>query len=134
MALHKLVSVGGALSTINSSRDIPYLIIFRFIHCTPEEVEEYKRTGQMSNQILAEATRKNQLPGNIPICNQFKKGLCRRNFCKYRHLTKEQEEAEILELVQNNSQRKNPVIMSNNNSFNESQLVTLSSLNSKYIY
>ncbi|KAJ8966894.1 hypothetical protein NQ317_003928 [Molorchus minor] len=30
----------------------------KFIHCTPEEVEDYKRTGEMSNQILAEATKK----------------------------------------------------------------------------
>lgn len=77
----------------------------KFIHCTPDEVEEYKRTGEMSNQILAEATRKNQLPGTPPICNQFKMGLCRRVHCKFRHVTKEQEEQEILELIQNNLQR-----------------------------
>ncbi|KAJ8960660.1 hypothetical protein NQ314_006052 [Rhamnusium bicolor] len=99
----------------------------KFIHCTPEEVEEYKRTGEMSNQILAEATRKNQLPGTPPICNQFKKGLCRRTFCKYRHLTKEQEDTEIMELIQNNTQRKHPVVLNNN--VNESQFVTLGSLN-----
>ncbi|ENN79961.1 zinc finger CCCH domain-containing protein 10 isoform X3 [Dendroctonus ponderosae] len=78
----------------------------KFIHCTPDEVEEYKRTGDMSNRILAEATRKNQLPGAPPICNQFKKGLCRRSLCKFRHVTREQEEQEILGLIQNNIQRK----------------------------
>ncbi|CAG9768611.1 unnamed protein product [Ceutorhynchus assimilis] len=78
----------------------------KFIHCTTEEVEQYKKSGEMSNQILAEATRKNQLPGSAPICNQFKKGVCRRTHCKFRHITKEQEEQEILELVQNNIQRK----------------------------
>ncbi|XP_050302641.1 zinc finger CCCH domain-containing protein 10-like [Anthonomus grandis grandis] len=78
----------------------------KFIHCTAEEVDQYKTSGEMSNQILAEATRKNQLPGTPPVCNQFKKGLCRRSHCKFRHLTKEQEEQEILELIQNNMQRR----------------------------
>lgn len=87
----------------------------KFIHCTMEEVEEYKRTGEMSNQILAEATRKNQLPGTPPVCNQFKKGFCRRTNCKYRHITKEQEETEIMELIQNNTQRKHNFIPNNNN-------------------
>lgn len=50
---------------------------FRFIHCTTEEEEEYKKTGEMSNQILAEASRKNQLPGIQPVCNMFRKGICR---------------------------------------------------------
>lgn len=94
----------------------------RFIHCTPEEVEEYKRTGEMSNQILAEATRKSQLPGTQPVCNQFRKGMCRRSFCKYRHITKEEEDAEILELIQNNSagkQRFEPALVKN---LHESQM------------
>lgn len=101
---------------------------YRFIHCTPEEVEEYKSTGQMSPQIIVEASRKNQLPGSIPVCKEFKKGLCRRNFCKYRHITKEQEEAEILEMIHNNNNRKNSVILTNTN---ESQLIPIGSLNGK---
>ncbi|XP_030754851.1 zinc finger CCCH domain-containing protein 10-like [Sitophilus oryzae] len=78
----------------------------KFIHCSPDEVEEYKRSGEMSNQILAEATRKSQLPGTPPVCNQFKKGICRRAHCKFRHITKEQEEKEIMDLIHNNVQRK----------------------------
>lgn len=97
----------------------------KFIHCTTEEVEEYKRTGDMSNQILAEATRKSQLPGTPPVCNQFKKGLCRRANCKFRHVTKEQEEQDILELIQMNIQRA----QGNNNNGYESQFVGLGSLN-----
>lgn len=81
----------------------------------------------MSNQILAEATRKNQLQGTPPICNQFKKGLCRRTFCKFRHLTKEQEEAEIVELIQNNTQRKHSNLSRNN--VNESPFVAVASIN-----
>ncbi|VEN52928.1 unnamed protein product [Callosobruchus maculatus] len=81
----------------NSMCPRPYC---KFIHCTLDEVDEYKRTGQMSTQILAEATRKNQLPGVPPVCKQFKKGMCRRNVCKYRHITKEQEETEILAMIQ----------------------------------
>ncbi|XP_060518009.1 uncharacterized protein LOC132696900 [Cylas formicarius] len=91
----------------------------KFIHCTADEVEEYKRTGEMSNQILAEATRKNQLPGVPPVCNQFKMGLCRRANCKFRHVTKALEEAEIMELIQNNVQRK----QANNNNNEPSQFV-----------
>nr|XP_022918795.1 zinc finger CCCH domain-containing protein 10-like [Onthophagus taurus] len=75
----------------------------KFIHCTREEVEEYKKTGDMSNQILAEASRKSQLPGLLPVCNMFRKGACRRPVCKYRHITKEEEDNEIMELIRNNS-------------------------------
>lgn len=71
----------------------------------------------MSNQILAEATRKNQLPGIQPVCNLFRKGSCRRTFCKYRHITKEEEDTEIMELIQNNNRNKYGA----NNNFNESQ-------------
>ncbi|XP_017771070.1 PREDICTED: zinc finger CCCH domain-containing protein 10-like isoform X2 [Nicrophorus vespilloides] len=78
----------------------------KFIHCTIKEVEEYKRSGEMSNQILAEATRKNQLPGINPICNSFRKGTCRRTYCKYRHISKEEEDSEIMELIKNNSTLK----------------------------
>ncbi|XP_018318899.1 zinc finger CCCH domain-containing protein 10 isoform X2 [Agrilus planipennis] len=78
----------------------------KFIHCTTDEEEEYKKTGEMSNQILIEATRKCQLPGLQPICNQFRKGMCRRAFCKYRHVTKEEEEAEIIEVLQTNNNNK----------------------------
>lgn len=102
----------------------------RFIHCSPEEVEEYKTTGQMSPQIIVEASKKNQLPGIVPICKEFKKGLCRRNYCKYRHISKEQEEAEILEMINNNNNnnRKNPIILTNNS---ESQTIPIGSLNGK---
>lgn len=94
-----------------------FITPFRFIHCSTEDVEEYKKSGEMSNQILAEATRKNQLPGMQPVCNLFRKGACRRTFCKYRHITKEDEDAEIMELIQNNNRNKFSV----NNNFNEAQ-------------
>lgn len=84
----------------------------------------------MSNQILLEATRKNQLPFTPPICNQFKKGICRRTFCKYRHLTKEQEEAQLMELIQNNSQRKHNAVT--NNCINESQYASTPIENGKW--
>lgn len=102
---------------INTIEIYYVFIFFRFIHCTTEEVEDYKKTGEMSNQILIEATRKNQLPGIQPICNLFRKGTCRRTFCKYRHISKEEEDAEIMELIQNNGRNKFGL----NNNFNESQ-------------
>lgn len=76
----------------------------------------------MSNQILAEATRKNQLPGTQPVCNQFRKGMCRRAFCKYRHITKEEEDAEILELIQNNLVNKKRLEPTHVNNLHESQI------------
>lgn len=39
----------------------------------------------------------------------------RRSFCKYRHITKEEEDAEIVELIQNNNRTRFVV----NNNFNE---------------
>lgn len=51
--------------------------------------------------------------------------MCRRAYCKYRHLTREQEESELMELIQNNtqnSQRKHNVPMAN--SFVESQFAS----------
>lgn len=78
----------------------------KFIHCSLNDVDEYKKTGIMSHQILAEASRKNQLPGLPPICNQFRKGMCRRSNCKFRHLMPEDEEAEIIEMIQ---RQTNPV-------------------------
>ncbi|KAG5883042.1 hypothetical protein JTB14_010431 [Gonioctena quinquepunctata] len=99
----------------------------KFIHCSTEEVDEYKLSGQMSYQILVEATRKNQLPGILPVCNQFKKGQCRRSGCKFRHITKEQEDAEIREMLQNNAHKQPPILVNNN--VNEAQLITLASLN-----
>ncbi|CAG9832441.1 unnamed protein product [Diabrotica balteata] len=98
----------------------------KFIHCSTDEVDEYKRTGQMSSQILAEATRKNQLPGSPPVCNQFKRGQCRRPYCKYRHITKDQEEAEIAGLVNVEPKKVQSIVLTNNMS--EPQLVTLESL------
>lgn len=79
----------------------------------------------MSNQILAEATRKNQLPGTQPVCNQFRKGTCRRSVCKYRHITKEEEDAEILELIQNNSVNKQRLEQTHVNNLHESQITHL---------
>ncbi|KRT79501.1 hypothetical protein AMK59_6385, partial [Oryctes borbonicus] len=92
----------------------------KFIHCATEEEDEYKKSGEMSNQILAEASRKNQLPGIQPVCNMFRKGICRRPVCKYRHITKEEEECEIMELIRNNSNHKTRFLFNNN--FQESQL------------
>lgn len=80
----------------------------KFIHCSAEEVEEYKQTGEMSNQMLVEASRKNQLPGIQPICNLFKKGVCRRQTCKFRHITKQEEDVEIMELIKSNQNKKRP--------------------------
>lgn len=87
----------------------------------------------MSNQILAEATRKNQLPGTQPVCNQFRKGMCRRSFCKYRHITKEEEDAEILELIQNNSVNKQRLEQAHVNTIRDTQIAHLLPSNGRTI-
>lgn len=53
----------------------------KFLHCTREEVEEYKRTGLMPRTVQASLQR---VP---PICMDFKNGNCSRGpRCKYRHM------------------------------------------------
>ena len=75
----------------------------RFIHCSAEEVDEFRRTSYMSNRVLVEAAHKNQLPASIlqPNCLMFRKGQCRRHRldCRFRHATPDQEEVELRALM-----------------------------------
>ena len=58
----------------------------RFVHCSREEEEQYRRTGHLPTaacQITA------ALPSSteVPMCKDFMKGECRRGIkCKYEHL------------------------------------------------
>ncbi|XP_056648962.1 zinc finger CCCH domain-containing protein 10-like [Diorhabda sublineata] len=98
----------------------------KFIHCSPNEADHYKRTGQMTPQILSEVTLKNLLPDPPPVCDQFRRGQCRRSNCKYRHITKEQEEAEI---VNGEHQKQRSLLYDNDNgNIAEPQLVPLESV------
>ncbi len=68
----------------------------RFIHCTREEEDYYKQTGQLPVRLQQAAALgigvvPNELPllkGEVPICKDNLKGGCKRgNRCKYRHIS-----------------------------------------------
>lgn len=66
----------------------------KFVHCTREEEEYYKATGELPPHVLESTLRKGITPdyplsrGDIPVCKDYLKGECRRGVkCKFRHLT-----------------------------------------------
>lgn len=76
----------------------------RFIHCTREEEEYHKQTGQLPVRLQQAAALgigvvQNEVPllkGEVPVCKDFLKGECKRGGrCKYRHITSVQYELEI---------------------------------------
>jgi len=61
----------------------------RFVHCTREDEELYRRTGQLSTSVPAGVTRSIAVTGSgdVPICKDFLKGECRRGVkCKFEHV------------------------------------------------
>ena len=71
----------------------------RFIHCTKDEEEEYRRTGQLPGRLQQAvslgigltATETPLLQGEVPICKDFLKGECKRGVrCKFRHVASSQ--------------------------------------------
>ncbi|KAK3101921.1 hypothetical protein FSP39_007365 [Pinctada imbricata] len=69
----------------------------KFLHCTREEEEHYKQTGQLPVRlqqaaalgigVTPPAVDVNVLRGEVPICKDFLKGNCKRgNKCKFRHM------------------------------------------------
>ena len=76
----------------------------KFIHCTREEEEYYKQTGQLPVRLQQAAALgigavPNELPllkGEIPICKDFLKGDCKRGArCKFRHLSTHEYDYEL---------------------------------------
>ena len=66
----------------------------RFLHCTRDEEDYYKQTGQLPVRLQQAAAigigvLPNELPllrGEVPVCKDFLKGQCMRaGRCKYRH-------------------------------------------------
>ena len=61
----------------------------RFVHCTREDEEVYRRTGQLPTSVSVTASRSYALTGggDVPICKDFLKGECRRGVkCKFEHV------------------------------------------------
>ena len=90
----------------------------KFIHCTREEEDYYKQSGQLPVRIQQAAAlgigmlpNELQLPkGEVPICKDYLKGECKRaGRCKYRHLTAAEYE---YELRKNEKRAKGEVTMS----------------------
>lgn len=76
----------------------------KFIHCSREEEEYYKQTGQLPVRLQQAAalgigvipSDAGLLKGEVPICKDYLKGECKRaGRCKYRHLTGTQYEYEV---------------------------------------
>lgn len=75
----------------------------KFIHCTREEEEYYRTTGDLPQHVIdAVALGKGlnqESPGprgEVPICKDFLKGDCRRaGRCKFRHLNHSDYEMEV---------------------------------------
>lgn len=75
----------------------------RFIHCSREEEEAFRRTGELPVH-LAQAialglisSEPGMVKGEAPVCKDFLKGECKRGVkCKYRHLTAAAYEQELL--------------------------------------
>lgn len=74
----------------------------RFIHCTREEEDYYKQTGQLPVRLQQAAALgigvvPNELPllkGEVPICKDHLKGECKRGSrCKYRHIASTEYQA-----------------------------------------
>ncbi|XP_002741437.1 zinc finger CCCH domain-containing protein 10-like [Saccoglossus kowalevskii] len=64
----------------------------KFIHCTRDEEEYYKSTGDMPARMdrMSPGVPGNDLPsdGDIPVCRDYLKGDCRRGMkCKFRHMS-----------------------------------------------
>ena len=61
----------------------------RFVHCTREDEEMYRRTGQLPTSFSSGGTKSGAVTGSgdVPICKDFLKGECRRGVkCKFEHL------------------------------------------------
>ena len=76
----------------------------KFIHCTREEEDYYKQTGQLPVRLqqaaaLGIGVLPKSLPvlrGEVPICKDYLKGECKRaGRCKFRHLTLGQYDLEV---------------------------------------
>lgn len=75
----------------------------RFLHCTRDEEDYYKQTGQLPARLqqaaaLGIGVMPNELPllkGEVPVCKDFLKGQCMRGGrCKYRHVTPPQYDSD----------------------------------------
>lgn len=75
----------------------------KFIHCTREEEEYYRTSGDLPQHVLDAVAMGKGLnqeaqgpQGEVPVCKDFLKGDCRRGGrCKFRHLNANEYEMEV---------------------------------------
>lgn len=59
----------------------------KFVHCSREEEDVYRRTGQLQATACQNTTSALTSGVDVPICKDYLKGECRRGVkCKYEHL------------------------------------------------
>lgn len=75
----------------------------RFIHCSREEEESFRRTGELPVHLAQAAalgfisSEPGLVKGEAPVCKDFLKGDCKRGAkCKYRHLSAADYELELI--------------------------------------
>lgn len=70
----------------------------RFVHCTRDEEEHYRQTGQLPPHVQIGCSAPGVANNEIPVCKDFLKGDCKRaGRCKYRHITQGQYDMELLQ-------------------------------------
>lgn len=71
----------------------------RFVHCSRDEEEQYRRTGQLPQQGPGGPSRgRGDDFDDLPICKDFLNGECRRSGrCKYRHVTQRELDMEDMQ-------------------------------------
>lgn len=70
----------------------------RFVHCSREDEEQFKQTGQLPAHIRVGSSLPGVANNEIPVCMDFLKGDCKRaGRCKYRHVTQGQYDMEKLQ-------------------------------------
>ena len=113
-------SAGGAEAVVDVTRRHDYTFCHdfqntgcrrgscRFIHCTKDEEEEYRRTGQLPGRLQQavslgiglNTTETPLLQGEVPICKDFLKGECKRGVrCKFRHVASSPSQPDVAQDV-----------------------------------
>ncbi|XP_054270807.1 zinc finger CCCH domain-containing protein 10-like [Macrosteles quadrilineatus] len=73
----------------------------KFLHCSDEEEEHYKQTGELPNRILDEPWNKwvaaellsVKMGETTPVCKDYINGDCTRRNCRFRHISLRELEA-----------------------------------------
>ncbi|KAG8298078.1 zinc finger CCCH domain-containing protein 10-like [Homalodisca vitripennis] len=73
----------------------------KFLHCSDEEEERYRQTGELPSRVLEEPWNKwiaaelisAKMGDTTPVCKDYLNGECGRRSCRFRHITMRELEA-----------------------------------------